>query len=112
MKKFIALYHLPAEAMAADEKMEMTDAQREEVMKAWGAWNERCGDSMIDLGAPLGGGQSLNGTGEWKPSNIGVSGYSIVQAKDKEGAKALFKDHIHLAWIPGASVELHEVVQM
>lgn len=112
MKKFIALYHLPAEVMEADEKMEMTDAQREEVMKAWGAWNEKSGDGILDLGAPLGGGESLNGSGKWSSSDKGVSGYSIVQAKDRDTAKALFKDHIHLGWAPGATVELHEVVQM
>lgn len=112
MKKFIALYHLPAEVMAQEENMQMTDAQRDEVMKAWGAWNERCGDLMVDLGAPLGGGESLGSAGKWNQSDKGVSGYSIVQAKDRDAAKALFKDHIHLGWAPGATVELHEVVQM
>ena len=112
MKKFIALYHAPAEALHEAAKREFTEEQKAEVMKAWGEWNERSGDAIVELGAPLGGGESLNGNNQWAESNKGVSGYSIVQAQDKDGAKALFKNHIHLQWLPGASIEIHEVQPM
>lgn len=112
MKKFIALYHLPAQALANVENNPISEEQRSEAMRAWGAWNERCGDAIVDLGAPLGGGESLNSTGSWNQSDKGVSGYSIVQADNRNAARELFNNHTHLAGTPGASIELHEVVQM
>lgn len=53
MKKFIALYHLSAEAIEADEIMEMTETQWDEVMKVWGSmegkmrrFNDRFGSTI------------------------------------------------------------------
>jgi len=40
-----------------------------------------------------------------------VTGYSIVQAKDLEAAKAMVTDHPHLM-MPKASIEVLEIMPM
>ena len=59
------------------------------------AWAAKCGDGLVDLGTPLGGGQKLSKSGS-SPSDKSVIGYSILQAEDIEGAKALLAGHPHL----------------
>ncbi len=112
MKKFIVLYHVPASVMAERANMEVSEEQKAEGMKAWMDWKERSGDAIVDLGAPLMGGESLGNGGNWAPSNREVAGYSIVQASDKDQAKTFFKGHPHLHWAEGASLEIHEVAPM
>ena len=56
----------------------MTNVTPEEMQKGmepWMAWAERCGDSLVDMGAPLGGGQKLTKSGS-TPSDKEVTGYS------------------------------------
>ena len=112
MKKFIALYHLPPEALTNPAHMQINEQQKAETMAAWGAWNERSGSAIVDMGAPLMGGQSVDSSMTWQPSTKGVSGYSIVQAASMNEARALFTNHIHLGGAPGATVELHEVIHI
>ena len=55
MKKYLIIYHASAVAM---EKM--TNATPEEMkagMESWMAWAKSCGDGLVDMGTPLGGGQ-------------------------------------------------------
>lgn len=110
MKKFVALYHAPAEAHA--QMANATPEQKMEGMKPWMAWKEKVGEGVIDFGAPLFGGQTLSSGGQWGSSSKEVSGYSIVQAESLEGAKNLFVGHPHLSWHPTASIELHELAPM
>jgi hypothetical protein len=110
MKKFIVIYHAPAEAMA--QMASATPEQRKEGMKPWMDWAERCGKQLLDLGAPLFGGQRLKPDGSSQDSDHEVSGYSILQAKDMSAAKALLKGHPHLAWSGGCEIEVHECAAM
>jgi len=110
MKKFVALYHAPAEALA--QMANATPEQKMEGMKPWMAWKEKVGSGIVDLGAPLFGGQSISKGGQWGGSSKEVSGYSIVQGESLEAAQALFEDHPHLNWHPAASIELHELAPM
>ena len=71
------------------------------------AWAAKCGDGLVDLGTPLGGGQKLSKSGS-SPSDKSVIGYSILQAEDIEGAKALLAGHPHLEWTDGCEIEVHE----
>ena len=71
------------------------------------AWAAKCGDGLVDLGTPLGGGQKLSKS-ESSPSDKSVIGYSILQAEDIEGAKALLAGHPHLDWTDGCKIEVHE----
>ena len=110
MKKYVALYYSPAEAMA--QMKNITPEQAAEGMKPWMAWKEKCGSSLVEMGAPLVAGQSSNASGNWTGSGSGVSGYSIVQGENLEEAKALFEGHPHLSWAPGCSVEILECAAM
>lgn len=110
MKNFIVIYHAPAEAMAA--MAEATPEQKMEGMKPWMAWKDTVGEKMVDFGAPLMPGLKLLPDGTTGNSTKEVTGYSIIQADDMEGAKSLLKGHPHLAWAGGCDIELHECIAM
>ena len=109
MKKYLVIYHAPE---SANKKMaEATPEDAKKGMEAWHAWAEKCGDGLVDLGTPLAGGQKLTSSGS-APSDKGVVGYSILQAEDMEGAKALLKGHPHLEWTAGCDIEVHEALPL
>ena len=110
MKKFVIIYHAPAEAMKGMENA--TEEQKMEGMKPWMAWKEAMGDKLVDFGNPLMGGTRLNPDGSSTPSSKEVSGYSIIQAPDMEAAKASLQGHPHLQWGAGCDIEVHEAVSM
>jgi hypothetical protein len=89
MKKFIVLYHAPIDAMK-----QMAGVPKEEQakgMEAWMVWAQKCGDKLVDLGAPLMGGQRVNPDGKSADSTKEVCGYSILQAKDINEAKNCYR---------------------
>jgi hypothetical protein len=110
MKKFVIIYHAPAEAMA--QMASATPEQKMEGMKPWMAWKEAVGDALVDFGAPLFGGVRLKPDGTSENSAKEVSGYSILQAKDLDTAQSLLKGHPHLAWTGGCDIEVHECTEM
>ena len=110
MKKFIVIYHAPADAVNG-----MGDAspeQIEEGMKPWFAWKDELGDQLLDFGTPLAGGTRLMSDGSAEPSTKEVTGYSIIEAKDMEEAKSLLKNHPHLTWAEGCDIEVHESAEI
>lgn len=113
MKTFIVLYHMNAAAKAKAERMRKNAGPElmQETMQAWMAWAERCGDQLVEMGAPLSGGTKINSDGV-SPSRRNVTGYSIVQAKSMAGAKKLMKKHPHLGWTAGCDIEIHEAMPM
>lgn len=106
MKKFIVIYHIPPQVAASTP--EPTPEALQEGMKLWMAWAEKCGDKLVDMGTPLGGGQSLKPEGASTDSNKGVMGYSILQAEDMDEAKSLMDGHPHLGWNAECEIEIHE----
>ncbi|MCH8903260.1 MAG: hypothetical protein IIA45_05035 [Bacteroidetes bacterium] len=106
MKKYIVIYHAPAEAMA--KFADVTPEEREEGMKPWFEWKERLGDKLVDFGTPLMGGTKISPDGGSQMSTKDVTGYSIIQANDMEEAKSLMEGHPHLAWDGGCDIEVHE----
>ena len=105
MKKYLIIYHASAVAM---EKM--TNATPEEMkagMESWMAWAKSCGDGLVDMGTPLGGGQRVTTSGS-SPSDKGVVGYSVLQAESAPAAHALLQGHPHLGWAAGCAIEVHE----
>jgi len=105
MKKFILLYNGPATDVAS-----MSDEDRNAVMAKWKEWMEKVGDSMVDMGMPMANGVSIvdDGSGG-TPSQL--NGYTIVQAEDMDGAKALVEGHPFLSEGSGKfSVEIHELL--
>ena len=115
MKKFLVTYHMNGTAKRKAAKMQktMTPADREAAMQAWGAWAAKLGDALLEMGAPLGEGLTLDGSKDIKAARGSLSGYSIVQAKSLAGAKNLLKKHPHLSWVDaGCTVEVREMMPM
>ena len=105
MNKYLVIYH-----GSIDAEEQMKDATLEDMkngMEAWMAWAKKCGDGLVDLGSPLGGGQRVSDSGR-SASQKSVVGYSILQAEDMEGALALLEDHPHMGWAEGCEIEFHE----
>lgn len=108
MKKFIVLYHAPADAMQQTANISPEDQAKG--MEAWMTWAKKCGNKLVDLGAPLANGQSLNPGGKSKSSSKEVAGFSILQAESIEEAKQLLQGHPHLSWGASCSIEVHETM--
>lgn len=105
MKKFVLLYHTPAEAVA---NRQPNPEEQAKAMEAWFNWRDRCGDSILDFGAPFASSLVSKEAGELMDAKKGPGGYSIVQSQDLDGVKALLEDHPHLSWAPGTEIEVCE----
>jgi len=105
MKKFIALYYNTSGSH--QEAPELSDDQKAQMMAPWGAWAEKCGSQLVDMGSPLGQ-ASFSGDGEtWSESKNFVTGYSIVSAKDLAEAQKLFEGHPMYLY-PQHAIEISE----
>src|SRR6202521_4222067 len=110
MKKFMVLYM----AYGADFEKAMknsTSDQQEKGMDAWMKWMGKHKKSLVDGGAPLGKTKRVDAKGASNTKN-GVGGYSVVQAESHDAAAKIFgKDHPHLQ-MPGAWIEIVEIMPM
>jgi len=105
MKKFIILYNGPATDTA-----DMSEEKRNAVMAKWKEWVEKVGNAMLDMGQPMANGVSVIDNGS-KGTPTQLNGYSIIQAEDMDGAKALVEGHPFLSDGSGEfSVEIHELM--
>src|SRR3990167_1915526 len=105
MKKFIVIYHAPASAAQKMANVSPEDAKKG--MEPWFAWQKKVGSGMVDMGTPLGNGMSVTKNGT-TPSDKEVVGYTILQAESMDDAVKMLKDHPHLEWVGGCSIEVHE----
>ena len=110
MKKYMVIYHAPADAM--NEMSGATPEQIEEGMKPWMAWKDTVGDKLVDFGSPLAPGTKINPDGSTVASTKEVTGYSILQAGSMEEAQSLLKGHPHLGWTGGCDIEVHELAEI
>ena len=93
------------------ETANLTPEQQAKGMEAWMTWAQKCGDKLVDLGAPLANGQALTPKGS-SASTKQVAGYSVLQANSMEEAKSLLQGHPHLAWNAACSIEVHETMPL
>jgi hypothetical protein len=110
MKKFMVLYMASG---AEFEKMMKTSTpeQQQKGMAAWMAWMSANQASIVDGGAPLGKTKRVDAHGASDTRND-IGGYSIVQAESADAAAKLFgKEHPHLS-MPGAWIELVEIMPL
>ena len=109
MKKFMVLYM----ASSAEFEKAMKNSapeQQKKGMDAWMKWMDKHKKSIVDGGAPLGKTKRVDAKGTSSTKN-GVGGYSIVQARSHDDAAKLFgKNHAHLQMMPGAWIEIVEIM--
>lgn len=97
---------------AATDTADMTPEQHEAVMAAWGEWIGRTGDALVDVGSPLAESTSVVDDGT-EGTATPLSGYSIIQADDIDGAKAHVKGHPFLGDGNGNfAVDVFEIAPM
>ncbi|MDB5541376.1 MAG: hypothetical protein JWQ89_3103 [Devosia sp.] len=79
------------------------------VMEAWNDWLDETGDAMLDLGSPVGATRTVQADGSVSEAPaVPVTGYSIVEAEDMEGAIAIARGCPIL--VDGGSVEVAELI--
>lgn len=100
MAKFVYAY--------SGGSMPETDAQREAVMAAWGAWFEGLGAATLDPGNPFGASAAVSPGGAVAGSGTaGLTGYTIVAAGSLAEATEIAKGCPVLS--SGGSVDVYEV---
>ena len=109
MKKFLILYLAPASVVEAQMKARSPEEMKKG-MEPWLAWFKKCEKSIVDNGNMTGNGMNFTKTGSTK-GKTEVSGYSIIQAEDMEGTKAVIANHPHYM-MPKASIEVLEIMPM
>jgi len=109
MKKFLIIYHAPIEAMK--QMAETTPEQQAKGLEEWKKWAQKCGDKLVDMGAPLMNGLEISPKGHTKNSHKNVAGYSIMQGENLEEIKALLIGHPHIGgWNADSTIEVHETI--
>ncbi len=61
MGKYVVIYHASTAVMEAMSNATPEDMQKG--MEPWMAWAQRCGEGLVDMGTPLGGGLKVTGSG-------------------------------------------------
>jgi hypothetical protein len=108
MKKFMVLYM--ASPADFEKAMKASSDQHKKGMDAWMKWTGKHKKSLVDGGGPLGKTKRVGAKGASNTKN-GVGGYSIVQAPSHDAAAKMFgKDHPHLQMMPGAWIEIVEIM--
>jgi len=81
-------------------------------MEEWARWAEKEKKNLADMGAPLGKTKRVT-KGGTKDVKNDIGGYSIILAESHDEAAKLFgPDHPHFKMIPGAYVEILEIMPM
>lgn len=109
MKKYLALYMIPA-ASLAEMRKSMTPETQKAGMAKWMEWMNSHKSMMLEPGMPAGKNKRVMGSEVMDMSNE-VTGYSIIEAESHDAAAAIFKDSPHMK-MPGAYVEVMELMQM
>ncbi len=71
------------------------------------AWAKKCGDGLLDIGAPLGNAHAMSHDKHGESTST-VVGYSILQADSWDKVKEMIENHPHLLMGGGCEVEVHE----
>ena len=104
MAKYLFVYHGGGRPASKEDQ--------EKAMAAWGAWFGSMGKAVINGGNPVGKSWTVKGNGSVTKDGGAnpVSGYSLIEAKDYDGAAALAKGCPMLA--AGGSIEIAEAMDM
>jgi len=104
MPKYILAYHGGGAAESESEQAE--------VMAAWGAWLGSLGDAVVDSGNPTGASTTLKADGSASAGGGAnpLTGYSLINATDLDGAVSLAKGCPIFA--SGGTIEVAEAIEM
>ena len=104
MAKFLFVYHGGKKPESKEESAK--------VMDAWGQWYGSMGNAVIDGGNPVGQSYTVQSNGSVVDNGGAnpVSGYSLIEAADKDDAITKAKGCPILA--SGGSIELAEAFDM
>jgi hypothetical protein len=107
MAKFIYLYRGPTSPMS-----DHTPEQDAERMAAFGAWMDKVGSALIDVGSPFGTSATVRDDGTEGTAGD-LIGYTIVEADDLAAAKAFTDGLPFLSNNDGkCAVEIFELLQL
>jgi hypothetical protein len=109
MKKYLVLYQ--SNVSAVDQMASATAEQAKAGMEAWMNWAQHAGQSIVDLGSPVGHAQHFISPTSSMSGNGHVGGFSILQATDGDALKALLAKHPHFM-APGSTIEVYEFLPM
>ena len=109
MKKFLILYTAPTPAR--EQMQKSTPEEMKKGMEPWMAWKDKLGDKLVDMGMPLGNAMTVT-KNDVMPGDAEVVGYSVLQADSIDEAVEMVKNHPHLQWMEGCTVEVHEMMPM
>ena len=104
MTKYVLAYH--------GGTMPATEAEQVATMEAWGAWFGTLGAAVVDPGNPTGASSTIASDGAVSAGGGAnpISGYTVLQADDLDGAITLAKGCPLLA--VGGSIEVAEIIEM
>ena len=102
LKKFLLVYY--------GGKMETDPKKAKESTAAWMKWFQDMGKSVADMGAATMPGKMVSGKTTTKITGEAVTGYSVLQADDLDGAAALAKKSPQIT--SGGSIAIYEILPM
>jgi len=108
MKKFVAIFALPAATVKewmANVSEEERATQTQQMMQEWNDWVAANESSIVDKGLPLGKTKHVDANGVTDVVND-LNWMMIVQAETPEAAADLFVNHPHIKTIPSSYVEI------
>ena len=104
MAKFMLVYH--------GGGMPEGEAEQARVMGLWNDYYGKLGEAVVDGGAPLGMSATVSASGVTDDGGANpVSGYTVIEAADRDAACALAK-HCPMVVEGNGSVEVAEVIPM
>lgn len=94
----------------ATDMSEMTQDEMQAVMAKWAEWMQGVGSALADLGTPFGPSSSIVDDGS-AGTAVSLTGYSIVEADNMDGARALVDSHPFLSEGKGDyAIDLYEMM--
>jgi hypothetical protein len=97
--------------MSSEQQMaNATPEDMQKGMEPWMAWFGKHGSAIVDMGSPLAHGQHFTSQSS-SPSQLQAAGYTIIEASDANGVKAMIDGHPHFMQ-PGNSIEVLEIMPM
>ncbi len=106
MTKYVLTYHGGA------HEMPTTDAEKDELMAAWGAWFAALGEALVDGGAPFGPRVALGPDGTLTEGGVvsDLNGYGVIEAASLEQAGKLAGGCPVLSG--GATIQISEALEL